>query len=303
MTRAVIWTVLTMAGASGLAAQGPGVPLLVQLPASTRALGLGNAYPLGSTDADAIFYNPALLSSARGISGSIARYGSSSTLAGVAGAAEWWRGGVGLAVRALSWGAASPESGAFARGEAGLSESGGTAASELVATAAWARSFFGFRFGLAGKLIDLRAPGERSVTVAADLGVARSLGRVTIGVSGRNLGRDPDLAATNAELPATITLGAGTRTAAVGPLDLMLAASASWMRGDQLAAGGGVEISYWPVTGRTFAGRVGYRWVEDSDVRPLTVGAGFTGDRLAIDYAFEDVDGGDPIHRVTLRLR
>lgn len=278
-------------------------PIALRSPASTRALGLGNAYPLASAESDAIFYNPALLSTARGIAGSVAAYGSGSRLLGVSGAMEWWNGGVGFGLQALSHGAQSLTDGAFARGEAGLSGSGASAASEQIVSAAYARTILGVRVGVAGKMIDYRAGAERDVTAAADIGVARAVGPLTLGLTGRNLGSDPALDALDTELPTEVTLGAATSTRQAGPLDLMVAASASWHRDETWAAGGGVEVSYWPIQGRTFTGRAGYRWIEDSDMKPLTVGAGFTGDRIAIDWAFEDIEAGDAVHRLTIRFR
>jgi len=299
----LVAVVFFTAGTDLFAQDAASLPLLPRMPGSTRALGLGNAYPMASGDAEAIFYNPGLLDSSRGVAASMARYGSSSLLLSVAGVADWWRGGVGFGVRSMSYAANSVTEGAFARGEAGLSDDGAVAASENVGTAAYARTLFGFRVGLAGKVIDTRVAGEHEVTAAADVGIVRNMGRVTVGLAGRNLGRDPEYDGIEGRLPTEVTLAAGTRTAPVGELDLALAAAATWMRGGNFGAGGGVEISYWPVTGRTFTGRAGFRWVEDSDLKPLTLGAGFTGDRIALDYAFEGVDAGDAIHRLTVRLR
>jgi hypothetical protein len=293
-------------GTGGLVAQEPVVrslPLVLQVPGSTRALSLGDAYHLGQTDADAGFYNPGLLDTSRGVSASFARYGSGSTLFTAAWATDWFRGGVGLGLQTLSYGALSGDAGAFTRGEAGLSTSGAVSGTEQVLTAAYARTKFGLRLGIAGKLIDQRMAGERDLTVAADVGVAKNLGVVTVGLAARNLGRDPTFEAFDAQLPATITLAGASRTTAVGPLDVSLAASTSWLRGDRWAAGGGLEVAWWPVTGRTFIARAGYRWREDTDMRPLTVGAGFSGDRIVLDYAFQDADGGSPVHRVTMRFR
>jgi hypothetical protein len=277
--------------------------LVLEVPGSTRALGLGNSYAMASAESDAVFYNPALLSTARGVAGSVAAYGSGARLFGVSGALEWWDGGVGFGLQALSYGAESTSSGAFARGEAGLSDSGDVSSSEAVVSAAYARTLLGFRVGIAGKLIDYRVGSERDGTAAADVGIARNVGPVTLGLAGRNMGRDPSVELIDVELPAEVTLGAATGTRPVGPLDLMVAASASWRRDETWAAGGGIEVSYWPIQGRTFSGRAGYRWVEDSDLMPLTLGAGFTGDRIAIDWAFHDVEDGDALHRLTIRLR
>lgn len=293
----------TAAGAQTVINDVRPAPLALGMPGSSRALALGNAYPLGSAESDGIFYNPALLTSARGIAASVSRYGAGSMLFAVSGAAEWWNGGIGFGLQSLSYSAASTAAGAFSRGEAGLSETGETAASEQIVSAAYARTLFGFRVGIAGKLIDYRVDADREATAAADVGIVRSFGPATFGLTGRNIGRDPATDTFDTELPTDITLAAGSRTRATGPLDLMLAASVSWRRDETLAAGGGIEVSYWPIQGRTFTGRVGYRWIEDSDMRPLTLGAGFTGDRIAIDWAFEDVEKGDAVHRLTLRLR
>ncbi len=278
------------------------VPLLLQLPGSTRALGLGNAYTIGSTDADAIFYNPGLVDNARGASASLSHFGGS-TLLSAAAAVDFWHGGIALGVQSLNYSAPDLASGAFARGEAGLDASGPADASEQVVTAAFARPFHGFRLGAGGKLIDQRIAGEHDATVAADVGVAHNLGVITAGISARNLGRQPEFPDITARLPTTVTLGASTRTDQLGPLDVSLAAAGSWMRGDQYAAGGGAEVAYWPVPGRTFIARLGYRWVEDSDLRPITLGAGFIGDRIILDYAFEDVRQSSPVHRFTVRWR
>jgi hypothetical protein len=300
----MVVTCLVAAGAGQVAAQGErAMPLILQLPMSTRALGMGNAYVLALGDADAVFYHPGLLDTSRGMGLSMSRYGSESSLFAASAAAEWFRGGVGVGLQTLSYSAASLGSGAFVQGEEGLSATGPVAATENVASVAYARVLFGFRVGLAAKLIEQRLPAERDVTVAADLGVARNIGLFTFGLAARNFGRDPDLEAFDAELPWNVTLGGSTRSLPFGPLDVVAAAAGTWARDEHWEAGGGIEAAYWPVSGRTFIGRVGVRWVEDSEARPLTLGAGFSGDRIVLDYAFQDFDAGKPLHRLTVRWR
>jgi hypothetical protein len=275
---------------------------VVELPASTRALGMGNAYALASSDNDAIFYNPGLLDTSRGIGASAAFY-DRATLFTISGAAEWWRGGVGLGIQSVSWSAAGTASGAFSRGEAGLSDGGPISASETAASAAYARVIKGFRVGVAGKLIDLRMPGERDVTAAADLGIARRLGPVTLGLAAQNLGRAPEITGFDLDLPLGVTLGASVPGRPLGPLDVTAAAAVSAGEDERLEASAGLELGYWPISGRTFFARVGFRHVDDSDIEPLTLGAGFAGDRIVIDYAFQNFDDGSPVHRVGLRWR
>lgn len=277
-------------------------PLLLQLPGSTRAFALGDAYPLASADNDAIFYHPGLLDAARGIGGSLAFFGQA-TLATLSGAAEFWSGGMGFGVQSLGYSAASRTSGAFARGEAGLGEAGSVNTSELAVFAGYARAFKGFRVGLAGKYIEIRVPGEREVTFAADVGVARRIGFVTVGFAARNIGPAPDLDAEDLALPMTLELGASTQSRPLGPLDVSAAAAVSRWEDGTFVPHAGLEAAYWPIPGRTFIGRIGIRHIDDSDVRPLTLGAGFVGDRIAIDYGVQGYDGARAVHRVGVRLR
>ena len=53
-------------------------PIVLQLPASTRALGFGNVY-VGVREPEAIFYNPAQLGVRPGVALSVERYGSGAT--------------------------------------------------------------------------------------------------------------------------------------------------------------------------------------------------------------------------------
>lgn len=279
-------------------------PLAVQLPASVRAAALGNAFPLVSSDADVLFHHPALVSGARGLAGAVAAYGSSSTLLSVAAAGQWWNGGLAIGLQAISYGASDLGKGAYVRGEAGLGDRGSVAASEFVGSLGYARTLFGFRAGVVGKIAEVRVVGERDVTVAADVGLARRVGPITLDISARNLGRDPQLdTQDDTRLPRTFTLAAASPQTQVGPLDLSLALSISHWEDGTIVPGSGAEISYWPVPGRTFFARIGGRYVEDSDIRPLTFGAGFSADRISIDYAYGDFDGGDPVHRFGIRLR
>ena len=201
-------------------------PLLLQLPASTRASGLGDSYTLASADNDAIFYNPGLIDAARGIGASLAFF-DWATLATISAGADFWRGGMAFGVQSLSYSAPTRTSGAFARGEPGLGESGDVNASELAVSAGYGRVIKGFRIGLVGKYIEMRVPGERDVTVAADLGIARRIGIVTAGFSAQNLGRSPELDGEDLALPLILTLGASTQTTPLGPLDMALAAAIS----------------------------------------------------------------------------
>lgn len=292
-----------LAGAAGASAQTrEHAPLVLELPGSTRALGLGDSYMVSSPDNDAVFYNPALVDGGRGIGASAARYGGATTLLTMSAAAEWWHGGVGLGLQAISYGAAGPAEGAFTRGEAGLPDEGSAGASEYALTAAYARTIKGIRFGVGGKVVEQRRLGEHASGVAFDAGASRRISFVTLGLAARNLGPDPDLPGDLA-LPWSVSLGASTQSRPVGPLDIALAAAVSHRAEYDVVPSAGVELSYWPVNGRTFTGRVGFRYVDDSDIQPLTLGAGFIGDRISIDYAWEGFDDAHGVHRLGVRWR
>ena len=83
-------------------------PIILELPASTRALALGNSFALGFQDADAVFYQPGLLNRAQGLSGSFQRYGRSATLSTFSAGRSWLSGGVVLGIQQLSYGADAP---------------------------------------------------------------------------------------------------------------------------------------------------------------------------------------------------
>lgn len=277
-------------------------PLLLQLPASTRALGLGGAYPLASADNDALFYHPGLLDAARGVGASVALF-EAATLVTMSGAAEFWGGGLAFGVQSLGFSAPTRTSGAFARGEAGLAAEGAVNAGELALSAGYGRSIKGFRVGLVGRYVELSLPGERERTVAGDIGIARRLGIVTLGFAAQNIGRAPELEGEDAALPLTLTLGAGTQSAPLGPLDVAAAAAISRWQDGTVVPQAGLEAGYWPRQGRTFIARVGVRYIEHSDITPFTLGAGFVGDRIAIDYAWQGYDDARGVHRIGARLR
>src|SRR5918911_4509963 len=80
--------------------------ILLELPASTRALALGNSFVAAGADEAPIFYNPAQLSAAPRIAAglSVQQYLASSTLAAAAFATHLWHGTVGLGLQVLDYG-------------------------------------------------------------------------------------------------------------------------------------------------------------------------------------------------------
>ncbi len=282
-------------------------PIVLQLPASARATGLGGA-TVALRDIESLFANPALAGTLTGVAvsgeqfrasrqGTIAASVSLGTL-GVSVGAQFFDFGV-------SQGAADgfPTARQWPAPSTVIDERAAAAASSFSGAIALAAAFKGYRFGLAAKYIDERLGVRRAERPAFDLGIARDRGRVTVGLSVQNIGPTVDFAPLrSAQLPLRATLGMAAFGLTEGPLDLGLSAAVTVRRDGYVAPAVGMEWSYWPLEGYTFAVRAGVRRPELREQRPLTAGASFTLDRISVDYAFEQMRHGAG-HRIGLRLR
>jgi hypothetical protein len=309
LAAAVCCAAVSTAGASAqepapTPASGRG-PVLLTVPASTRALGMGGAFMIGSTDSDAIFYNAAFPDRLRGAGAAVQWYGSGATLYTMSAGVEWWRGGLALGVRALEHGMPSGHPTRFEPQQPGESTlpQAGVHTSERAASLAYARRIRGIGIGVTGHLVEQRVQDEKNIMPAGDVAVGHVLGVVAAGFAVRNIGVSYDLAGTDVALPLTLSLSAAAVGARpVGPLDVWPAVYVDYEIDGDVVPGGGFELSYWPVPGRTFSLRVGGRRAP-AGVRPFTVGAGFTGDRLILDYALVPYDGAASAHRFGVRWR
>jgi hypothetical protein len=285
--------------------------MVLQLSASTRALGLGNSFALGFRDPDAIFYQPGDLLGSQGFSGSIQRYGPPSTLTTLAATRGWLSGTVALGFQHLSYGSddnvffpADAPSNPAPADPGSLRENGRSAVSELVVSLGYARSLFGLRVGGVGKFMEQRFGAYKASVGAVDLGVSASPGPLTLGLAVRNMGPKLEMGGGETPLPLSVDLGASTDMAWVGPLDVSASGAINYREGGDVVPSLGVEVAYWPVTGRTFIGRVGFRHLPEPETgNPLTFGFGFAGDDVILDYAYEGFESGDPTHRITLGWR
>lgn len=271
--------------ASPLAAQRPGPgPLVLVQPGSTRALALGNAFVLGAEDSDAIFYNPALADRLRGISGSyqvVPQSGEDGRLFSFSGATEWWGGAAALGVQVLSYDAALAANRVPSNG--------------IVGAVAYAHRVRGIRLAATGKLIEQQFGDARSSTVAFDIATATTIGVLTLGLSASNIGPGLDFDSPfDGDLPERMTLAASTRARPTGPFDLLATGAITSDLDGDVVGGIGLETAYWPIAGRTFFARVGFL---HDDANRITLGGGFAGDRIGLDYAY--VYGG--FHRASIR--
>src|SRR5688500_10520687 len=82
-------------------------PVVLSLPGSTRALGMGDAYAAMTGDPDLIFYNPAQLGAARGLGIAAHRFGTATHLITISGANALAPGGIGFGIQLLDHAAPS----------------------------------------------------------------------------------------------------------------------------------------------------------------------------------------------------
>jgi len=285
-------------------------PIVLELPASTRALALGNAFALGSGDSDGIFYHPGLLSRAQGMAAGVQWFASGGTLTNLSAGQAWFGGGVALGIQHLGYQVPAGAIGAIddildlPADEGSLRDSGEAGASEMVISVGYGRTLKGIWVGTVAKFIDQTLGYRTASTMAVDLGIARAQGPITVGLSAQNMGPAMAMAGGEIPLPTRFTLGASSRAAPVGPLDVSVSSAVSYRLDGDVVPSLGLEVGYWPVNGRTFVGRIGYRYRSDAySATPVTFGGAFLGDNIILEYAFQGFDEGDPSHRFGIGWR
>lgn len=286
------------------AAQSAGrLPRVLEIPASTSAMALGGAYMMNSGQADALFYHPALLTNASGFGLEVQTWSGEATSATASAAMSWFGGGVAIGLQTLQYGESAGSASPLPGGQDALFDPNTPATSERVASLGYARSVFGLRVGVAGKLIEQRVDRTRDAVGAFDVGVATSLGPLELGLTAANLGSDMKVSPGMAQLPTRITFGAGAYGRPVGPLDMGLAGQVTRRDDGETVAGLGLQLGYWPVIGRTFVGRVGVERVPEGEGSPLTLGFAYWGDDLVLEWAWRDFGAAGGTHRFGIRWR
>ncbi len=307
---------LAVAPFAGAGAQSltPIAPIVLELPAGPRTLAMGDV-GVTSRDDEVLFFNPAQLAVASGFSSSVERFSSAATLTAFSAVTRFNGGGVGVGMRFVNYSVPQINDPTFGGvtlgGVASVLESGNLPVNSIEATAGIAQVFKGWRVGAAAKWAQDGAFIHPLGQPMLDLGVARQVfNSYTVGASVQNLGQDYDerVAQTGlgaptfqAELPRKATVGV-SRAGSVGEFDLYGTAAVSWIRTNTLAPAGGLEVNYSWLSGYNIALRAGARRPlpgEDA----LTAGAGFTMDRLSIDYALETLSDGRIGNRIGLRIR
>ena len=279
-------------------------PQLLELAPTIEALALGGAH-MGS-GAHAIFAHPALIDG-EGTSALVQRFGEAATRVMASGGMEWFGGSVAIGLALLEYGAPGADPSLLLSDEAALTVAGPTGAAEYAVSAGFSRTVKGLEAGIAAKLVGQRLGGSGSTTAAFDFGLAKSFGPASVALTVQNVGPALESAipapSEDLSLAKRVSLGAFTRRYPVGPLDIGGAAQVMRTGQGDLTVGGGLEVAWWPVAGRTFVGRIGGRRTGDGTASPLTFGAGFAGDRIRVDYAFQGYDSVEGAHSFGLAFR
>ncbi len=276
-------------------------PLILKVPATARILSLGGAQ-VALRDVDAVFGNPALVGTATALAFGAARYASGATAGQFASSSTIGPLGLGVGVQLLDAGA---RYGAFPAQSEVLTREAAAGTSSIAATLAASLTWKQLRWGVGAKYVEERVSDDRAGGVVFDIGASKSLQFLnsTVGVAVQHLGPRLEVGGRREFLPAQLALGIATAPRGLGKwLDLSGTAELDVRRDGEVFPRGGVELSYVPIEGVAFTGRVGGRRPQLREERAVGLGGGFTVDRFTLDYGWEALREGSG-HRVTLRLR
>jgi hypothetical protein len=293
------------------------------LPTDARTLAMGNT-GVASRDDAVLFFNPAQVAIARGFSGSFEHYSSTAAGGTLAAVTRFSTGGIAIGMRTVEY--ELPDD-VFPADRGSMLPEGPVNGASTEASVALALVIKGVRVGGAAKYAGDNIGTLRASRAAFDLGASKDMFRSTIGVSVQNIGSSMTIpcsdapaslthcpvisgippfngngiALTQANLPLRTTVGIATARP-LGEFDVVGTAAVYMLRADFVAPTGGVEVGYSWLDGYSIAIRGGARRPFPGET-PFTGGAGFTMDRLSIDYALETLSGGRVGNRLGLRIR
>lgn len=273
---AVLWPSTARAqapAASGATAPSGTVTFMIL---NARAAALGGAWVTGR-DQDVVFTNPAQVIGARN-DFAVTLLHSGDTGRGVGFGSAYAGGKLSFS---LGWGLQGDDRHAAA----GL---------------AGAVQYKGFKGGVTTKYVTSRDSARERVWLI-DAGVSRSLLSGTVGLAVRNLGVDSTYAWRNERFARQVVAGY-SRSMTAGPLDLAAFGEVGRRSGFTSAAAG-LEAGYSWIEGVSVQVRAGLRRAELTTDKPVTLGAGFSLDRLTVDYALRLYTESRRAHVVTLRWR
>jgi hypothetical protein len=297
--------VLGFVFAAAARAQAPAEgPLVLLLPVSARAIGLGNA---SVVDDYAIFYNPARIAPTNGIGLSFARYGSNGSFGAVASSTNIGPLSWGWGVELVQFRARIASTYPYAPEE--LVSDAARAALSVAAVVGAEYTFKGFNLGVGVKFTEDRVDPINTFLAsgATTAAIQRNLILSDVGTTHALLGGRAEFAVQNIgdrssfPIPTTVKLGYA-RTVNTSQLDFVFAGDVL-ERGKWIGGGGGAEIGYGWIEGFSAALRVGARRPDTPGQQPLAIGGTLNADRLSLDYALEFFDGNRYAHHIAVRWR
>ena len=268
-------------------------PAALAFATGVRTMGLGGAFPFADGSDAAILHHPALVEGS-GFGVAYHRLGDGGNLVATTASAPWFGGAAGLAATFV-------DSGERDRGASG--EAKRRASSSFAVAAGFAGEALGIRIGGAAKLVGRDDGTSRSRTAAVDFGAGLEAGPATIALTVQNVGPALPGEGETAALATRVVLGAGVGRRPVGPLDIGGAVRLARDGDGEIVPGGGVEIAWWPIVRRVFIVRFGAVRVLEEHASPFTFGAGFAGDRIRLDYAYQDAGREGGRHAMGLAFR
>jgi len=257
----------------------------LRIDTTARAVSMGSAYTAMADGVNSICYNPAGLSSVKGMELGFTHtnwlldsmhdfVGVAAPIKSLLGQAGW---ALGLGVTRLS------NSGLETR-NADRSAAGGFSAYDQSVSVGLAKAMGRYRGGLAVKYVESSIAGEKATSAAVDLGVTRGLGGrlpVSIGFSAQNLGMPMQYMDQKDPLP--LTVAAGMLVTLIPGFNLALDVK-RLVYDKQTALSIGSEYSFMP----GFALRTGYMAANNTvnlKNRGLSLGAGVNFLSTQLDYS------------------
>jgi hypothetical protein len=281
--------------------------IVLELPASARALALGGAYVAAGADDAALFYNPSQLATLEGraASMSVQPYIEGSTLGALSAAFPLGPGTVGVGVQVLSYGSADEyvcdDSVGCERGE----PTGRTvSANDVAASVGYGMTWRTVRLGAAAKYVRQSLADASGGAPALDVGAAIDVWRgATVGVSIQNIGPDLKTAGSSAPLPRFLRLGASLPWRGVGPFDVLGTLEVAQHREGDVLPLGGAEVTWTSANGLAFSARLGALAQSDGAATSrVSFGGGVRARHFALDYAYQSFDAlALTTHRFGLR--
>lgn len=281
--------------------------IVLELPASARALALGGAYVSAGADDAALFYNPSQLATLEGraASMSVQPYIEGSTLGALSAAFPLGPGTVGVGVQVLSYGSADEYVCDEATGcERGDPTGRTVSANDVAASVGYGMTWRTVRLGAAAKYVRQSLADASGGAPALDVGAAIDVWRgATIGVSIQNLGPNLKTASSSAPLPRLVRLGASVPWRGVGPFDVLGTLEVAQHREGDLLPLGGAEVTWTSANGLAFSARLGALAQSDGAATSrVSFGGGMRARHFGLDYAYQSFDAlALTTHRFGLR--